>query len=321
MIYVTPREAQVYLKDDQVVVLPTETVYGLAANGCSDAAIAQIYAIKNRPAFNPLIMHYFDVARVQEHVVWNALAESLAQAFWPGPLTLVLPRCPKSPLSLLACAGLETVAVRVPAHFIMREILEALPFPLAAPSANPSEQLSPTRASHVMEAFRMRDVQPAYMVDGGACVVGLESTVVDVTGERPVLLRPGVLTVDQMRPVVGDFAPYDAAGPIKSPGQTLRHYAPRKPLRLNVTDPLPGEGYLAFGPTIAHAFVYQLSASGDLIEAAANLFASLHEMDQDSRFQRIAVGPIPMQGLGIAINDRLGRAATHEFSLAGPDRV
>ncbi len=305
------KEAIRLLSLGEVVALPTETVYGLAADGTSDEAVAKIYALKNRPCFNPLILHCHDLDQVKTLARVPYEAKQLAEQFWPGPLTLILERRPENPLSLLATAGLNTVAVRVPAHPIMQEVLQALEFPLAAPSANPSTQLSPTTAEHVDAAFKDR-LGPALILQGGACEIGLESTILDLTESIPMILRPGAITREMFEICLGtavlDFTSEVSKKP-KAPGQLLKHYAPRLPLRLNVTEPQKGEIFLGFGEIAFEGRGLNLSPRGDLVEAAAHLFAYLHALDNPNLFQGIAVAPIPRHGLGLAINDRLERAA------------
>lgn len=291
-----------------LVAFPTETVYGLGADALSDRAVAAIYAAKTRPRFNPLIVHFPDMAAAQDAAVFDARAEALARRFWPGPLTLVLPRRADSRISLLACAGLDTVAVRVPAHETAQKLLKAVGRPLAAPSANPSGALSPTTAAHVAAALGGK---VALVLDGGPSRVGIESTVIDLSGGNPRLLRPGGLARADIEAVTGALATGgDTAAP-RSPGLGLQHYAPSLPLRLDARDgpERPGEALLAFGAKYhpGYAAARNLSPASDLGEAAANLFAMLRELDRPE-FTAIAVMPVPDQGLGEAINDRLRRA-------------
>ena len=305
-------EAAALLYAGQLVAFPTETVYGLGGDATDDRAVAAIFAAKGRPSFNPLISHVPDVERARELAVFTPLAETLAAAFWPGPLTLVLRRRPDCPVSHLACAGLDTIALRVPAHPVARQLLEAAGRPVVAPSANPSGRVSPTSAAHVAEGLAGR---LALVLDGGPCAIGLESTVVDATGERPVLLRPGGVTLEALEQVAGPVitpenvtAGRDPDAP-SSPGQLASHYAPALPVRLNATDVKPDEALLAFGPKLPGAAVtLNLSESGDLQEAAANLFAMLRRLDRPG-LAGIAVMKLPESGLGRAINDRLRRAA------------
>lgn len=294
------------LKDGLLVAFPTETVYGLGGNALIDHAVAHIYEVKGRPTFNPLIVHVVSQVEAERYVVFNGTAKKLAEAFWPGPLTLVLPRRTDCALSLLVSAGLDSVAVRVPAHPLAQALLKESDVPIAAPSANRSGRISPTQASHVYEELKDK---VAMVLDGGPCALGIESTVVDLTEKQPVILRPGSITREQLERIAGPVKTADGGGSIKSPGMLERHYAPTKPLRLNVTQVQPGEALLAFGkPLPGAAIIENLSASGDLREAAANLFRLLRKLD-DGRATGIAVMPIPMEGLGTAINDRLMRAA------------
>jgi L-threonylcarbamoyladenylate synthase len=307
-------QAAALLRDGQLVAFPTETVYGLGANATSGTAVAAIYAAKNRPSFNPLIAHYASGAAAFDDVTPTPLAERLAAAFWPGPLTLVLPRRAGCAVSQLAGAGLDTQAVRVPAHPLAHRLLAAVGRPVAAPSANPSGRVSPTTAEHVLDGL---DGRIAAVLDGGPCAVGLESTVVDLSGERPTLLRAGGVTLEALRAVVPAIAvtDHDAGATPRSPGQLLSHYAPDLPLRLDAVTVDGTEALLAFGvPLTGAAVVYSLSDRGDLTQAAARLFAGLRHLDAEGRvrgLRGIAAMPIPPTGLGRAINDRLQRAATH----------
>ncbi len=290
------------LRAGRLVAFPTETVYGLGGHACNGAAVAGIYAAKGRPSFNPLIAHVADVASAQKLVVWSDLAEQLAQAFWPGPLTLVLPLKPDHGVSGLVTAGLDTLAVRVPAHPTAQRLLAMVGGPVAAPSANPSGRISPTLATHVMAGL---DGRIDAVVDDGPCGVGLESTIVGLAAERPVLLRPGGLAVEEIEAVLGHpLANRDTADPLTAPGQLLSHYAPNASVRLNATRRGAGELLLGFGPLAGDL---NLSPKGDLAEAAANLFEYLHQLDAQAL--PIAVAPVPDHGLGCAINDRLRRAA------------
>lgn len=291
------------LRKGGLIGLPTETVYGLAADATQDLAVASIFEKKNRPTFNPLIIHGTSKDSFHDHVIWNKTAEALAHAFWPGPLTIILPRLPSSSLSLLVSAGLNSVAVRVPDHPLALSLLQAYGAPLAAPSANPSGRISPTQARHVEEDF-----PDLFILDGGDTTVGIESTIIDLTTQIPVLLRPGGLSQEQIEAIVDeiDSSPQNT---IKAPGMMVSHYAPTLPLRLNVFDPLKDEAYLAFGPTPHEGkHVLNLSQGGNLTEAAANLFKMLRALDR-SPYRSIAVSPIPFTGLGQALNDRLARAA------------
>ncbi len=289
------------LADGRLVAFPTETVYGLGADARNGRAVAAIYAAKGRPSFNPLIVHLADAAAAQRYVTWSDTAQKLADAFWPGPLTLVLPLKPGHGISGLVTAGLDTLAVRVPAHPAARALLRAFGGPVAAPSANPSGRISPTTAAHVLAGLSGRI---AAVVDDGPCPVGLESTIVGLAGE-PVLLRPGGVAAERIEAVLGQALarPQDGAA-ISAPGQLLSHYAPTERVRLDAEAPHPDELFLGFG---AMACDLNLSPGGDLAEAAANLFGHLHALDAQGK--PIAVAPIPNHGLGAAINDRLRRAA------------
>lgn len=286
-------EAARLIRAGQPVAMPTETVYGLAADAGNGEAVARIYAAKGRPRFNPLIVHVHDLAQAAEIAVFGDEARALAQLYWPGPLTLVLPLREGAPIAALVTAGLPTIAVRAPAHPAMQALLAATKRPLAAPSANASGRISPTSAAHVLASLGGRI---KLIVDGGPTALGLESTIVALTGGAPRLLRPGPLDL-------GLAAGED--GRIEAPGQLASHYAPAKPLRLNAEAAESDEWLIGFG---AIAGDVSLSKTGDLIEAAANLFTLLHDADGDGH-SRIAVAPIPDEGIGIAINDRLRRAA------------
>ena len=294
------------LRAGALVSFPTETVYGLGADARHGEAVAAIYAAKGRPSFNPLIAHVASAEAAQRYVQWSPLAEVLAQAFWPGPLTLVLPLRPGHGISGLVTAGLDTLAVRVPAQPSAQRLLQRFDGPVAAPSANPSGRISPTTAQHVEAGLSGRI---AAILDDGACGVGLESTIVGLAGDTPILLRPGGLAAEEIEAVLGrTLANRDIHDPLTAPGQLLSHYAPQERVRLNATAPRAGECYLGFGRNSgARACDLSLSDSGDLVEAAANLFGHLHRLD--SLGKPIAVAPIPDQGLGAAINDRLRRAA------------
>lgn len=289
------------LHDGALVAFPTETVYGLGADARQGEAVAAIYAAKGRPSFNPLIVHVADITTAQKYVDWPGHATKLAQAFWPGPLTLVLPLRAEHDLSPLVSAGLSTVGIRIPAHPIAHALLKEFGGPVAAPSANPSGQISPTTAEHVLAGL---DHRIAAVIDGGPCNVGLESTIIGFDKGRAVLLRAGGLPSEQIEAVLGAPLIHNDNSKISAPGQMASHYAPRGAVRLNATSAHPDEHMLGFG-TIAGTLT--LSASGDLVEAAANLFGHLHRLD--ALGGPIAVAPIPMEGLGQAINDRLNRAA------------
>jgi L-threonylcarbamoyladenylate synthase len=298
------------LRAGDLVAFPTETVYGLGADATDDRAVAAIFAAKERPRFNPLIVHVPNAAAAARDAVFDARAERLAAAFWPGPLTLVLPRRPDSKVSLLVSAGLDTVALRVPGHNVAHALLNAVGRPIAAPSANRAGEVSPTEAAHVAASLGDR---VALILDGGRCPVGVESTVVDLSGPTPLLLRPGGATREALEAVIGPLGAPEVTGdgPARSPGLIGRHYAPGRPLRLDAHAPVAAdEALLAFGPAVPPGFAatLNLSPSGDLTEAAANLFAMLRALDRPEH-AAIAVMPIPNEGLGVAINDRLRRAA------------
>ncbi|HEX2562022.1 L-threonylcarbamoyladenylate synthase [Phenylobacterium sp.] len=289
------------LRAGELVILPTETVYGLAADAANPDAVARLYEAKGRPSFNPLIAHVADLDAAQRVAVFDERARRLAHRFWPGPLTLVLPIRVPAQVSDLARAGLDTVAVRAPAHPIARALLAAFGGPVAAPSANRSGRPSPTTFDAALEET---GAAAAAALDGGSCRVGLESTVVALL-DAPRLLRPGAVTRAEIEAEIGPLAEAEADAK-RSPGRLARHYAPNAPVRLNAAAPEPGEAFLGFGP--GHAGPLNLSAAGDLREAAANLFAHLRAADA-TRPRAIAVAPIPEEGLGEAINDRLRRAA------------
>ncbi|WP_366556233.1 L-threonylcarbamoyladenylate synthase [Aquibaculum sediminis] len=296
------------LRQGGLVAFPTETVYGLGADATDDKAVARIFEAKGRPRFNPLICHYPDAESAKEHVYFDARAELLAARFWPGALTLVLPRRDSCPVSLLCSAGLDSLAVRVPAPPLARAILEAVGRPVAAPSANRSGRVSPTSAEHVAEELNGRI---ELIVDGGPCPVGVESTVVSLLGDAPLLLRPGGIAAEAIAETLGEPLQLpEAEAPLASPGMLASHYAPERPLRLSAQSVEADEALLSFGPETlpGAALETNLSESGDLQEAAARLFASLRALDREG-VRAIAVMPIPDHGLGQAINDRLRRAA------------
>lgn len=323
LIGVTPenmKKAAEILARGGLVAFPTETVYGLGANANDGQAVARIFAAKGRPSFNPVIVHVPDAEAAFALVHADDRARRVAEAFWPGPLTVILPRRDDCPVSDLCAAGLPTLAVRVPAHPAAQALLKVCAFPVAAPSANVSGSVSATTPQHVAEGLGEKlDL----IIAAGACAVGLESTVLDLSGPEPAVLRPGAVTVDDIADVLGvpvslDLGDHDKP---KSPGQLLRHYAPGVPVRLNAVDLQTGEALLAFGsikfmgvrgggaaaglPDTARR---NLSDTGDLYEAAANLFRMLRELDRPEH-TAIAVMNIPDTGLGVAINDRLRRAA------------
>ncbi len=295
-------EAARLISAGHVVAVPTETVYGLAGDAASGEAVAAIYAAKGRPSFNPLIVHVAGLPMAERVAEFGDVARVLAQAFWPGPLTMVLPLRSDAPIASLVTAGLATVAVRMPAHPAMRALIAAVGRPLAAPSANASGTISATRPDHVAHSL---DGRIDLILDGGATEMGLESTIVAVENDRLRLLRPGPITVEMLAAASG--LPVEAAegGAIEAPGQMLSHYAPSKPVRLGALTAEADEFHIGFGAVAGTA---SLSRSGDLGEAAARLFDLLHAADR-SEARAIAVAPVPGDGLGLAINDRLKRAA------------
>ncbi len=300
--------AALALARGQTVAFPTETVYGLGAHACDAEAVAKVFAAKNRPKFNPLIVHVPDREAAEKLADFGSNARKLADAFWPGPLSLVLPKRTDNGIADLVTAGLNTIALRVPGNEIARALLTQAKLPIAAPSANRSGRLSPTAAAHVVAEL---DDIPAFILDGGECDRGIESTVVSLVCDDPTLLRHGAVPRGYIETVLGrSIAVAKDDAPIASPGQLARHYAPRTPLRLGAATVRPGEALLAFGERVPPCNVkaINLSAGGDLAEAASNLFASLRALDEEGA-AAIAVMPIPDQGLGEAINDRLRRAA------------
>jgi len=298
--------AAALLREGGLVAFPTETVYGLGANAADDQSVLRIFEAKRRPRFNPLIVHVRDIDHAETLAVFDSLALRLAQVFWPGPLTLVLPRRFAAGLSLLAGAGLETVALRAPAHPVARELLAASRLAIAAPSANRSGAISATSAAHVVESLgNAVDL----VLDGGPAPLGLESTIVGFAPKGPVLLRPGALERGAIENVAGELHRF-GGDTIASPGRLRSHYSPQTPIRLNAMNVRADEALLAFGPDAPPdaQITRNLSPSRDLREAATNLFAMLHELDA-ARCTGIAVMPVPEYGLGEAINDRLRRAA------------
>jgi L-threonylcarbamoyladenylate synthase len=299
------------LRRGEIVALPTETVYGLAADAANGTAVARIFEAKGRPSFNPLICHVTDISMARRYGVLDARAVALARKFWPGPLSLVVPLVADAPVHPLATAGLSTIALRAP-RGPARDVIAALGRAVAAPSANRSGRISPTRAGHVIE--QLGD-SVAFVLDAGPCEVGLESTIVSLVGETPKLLRPGGVPADAIESVLGETLERTTSGdPITAPGMLASHYAPHVPVRLNAASVASGEALLTFGnAATANAdnavSIRNLSPSGDLVEAAANFFAYLSDLDR-SGASAIAIAPIPDHGLGEAINDRLSRAAT-----------
>ena len=293
----------------EIVAFPTETVYGLGANALDATAIAKVFAAKERPRFNPLIVHVLGLEQAETHAAVNDTARKLIRAFWPGPLSLVLPRKKGCAIADLVSAGLDTIALRAPNHPVARALLEAVKLPIAAPSANRSGRISPTTAAHVeAELGRV----PAMILDGGPCALGLESTVIGVDGDNVTLLRLGALPREKIETMLGrKLARPEPDSHVSSPGQLAIHYAPLTPLRLDARSAKRGEALLAFGPQ-APEFAgpsINLSPRGDLVEAAANFFAALRTLDE-AGVETIAVMPIPAHGLGEAINDRLKRASS-----------
>jgi len=309
-------EAARLLRSGRLVAFPTETVYGLGADATDDRAVAAVFEAKGRPHFNPLIVHVADAEAAFSLGLADGRAERLAEAFWPGPLTLVLPSRPRSPVALLARAGLDTVALRVPGHPVALALIRKAGLPVAAPSANRSGAVSPTAPEHVLEELGGRIEA---VIDSPPCRVGVESSVLDLTGRVPVLLRPGGATVEAIESVIGPVAlPIEPAAAartqsLRSPGLLLSHYAPSLPVRLSAVSAGEDEALLAFGPSPPPAPVaFNLSERGDLAEAAARLFAGLRFLDREGRargLRRIAAMAVPSAGLGLAINDRLSRAA------------
>lgn len=306
-----PLDAAALIRAGELVAFATETVYGLGADARNGRAVAGIFEAKGRPHFNPLICHFPDSDAAWAEVRPDDRARKLTEAFWPGPLTLVLPRRADCRVDLLAGAGLDTLAVRVPAHAGALALLRAAGTPVAAPSANRSGRVSPTTAAHVMEELSGRI---AAVLEGGDCEVGVESTVLDLAAGGAALLRPGGVTVEAIEAVIGPVGwaiPLSAASgrSLRSPGMMLSHYAPALPVRLDAAEAGPDEALLAFGPPLPGAgAVYQLSEAGDLREAASRLFSGLRALDA-SGLRGIAAMPIPFEGLGAAIRDRLARAA------------
>ena len=292
------------LQKGDLVAFPTETVYGLGADATNDKATALIYEKKGRPSFNPLIAHVNGIQMASLYVEINALAEKLMTTFWPGPLTLVLPRKKDCVVSLLASAGLDTLAVRCPKNKIALDLITTFGKPIIAPSANKSGRISPTTANHIIEDYGN---DAPFILDGGPCQVGVESTVLLCTSETPAVLRYGGLAVEDIEEVIGKvIRPEKDENAPHSPGQLKSHYAPHLPLRMNAFEALEGEALLGFGN--APKADLNLSETEDLTEAAANLFSMMHQLD-NPRYTGIAVMPVPERGLGLAINDRLKRAA------------
>jgi len=295
-------EAARLIAQGKPVAIPTETVYGLAADATQPHAVAAIYVAKGRPSFNPLIVHVLDLAAADAIAELPEPARRLAETFWPGPLTLVAPLRPGASIATLATAGLPTVALRSPAHPAMRDLLRASGKPLAAPSANASGTISPTRAEHV---FRSLGDRIELIVDAGPTSVGLESTIAAISDDGFRILRPGPITADRLAAASGLAMVAGGSDKVEAPGQLAQHYAPSKPVRLDAREARDGEWLIGFGAVAGHV---SLSPKGNLAEAAARLFDLLHQADAGGA-PRIAVSPIPDEGLGVAINDRLRRAA------------
>ncbi len=316
--------AAALLEAGELVAFPTETVYGLGADATNTSAVEKIYAAKGRPNHNPLIVHVHSAEQANQIGLFDDRAWSVAEALWPGPITLLLPKRPDNGLSPKATANLPSVALRIPAHPIAMEMLRVFGKPVVAPSANPSGSLSPTSADHVA---RHLGTSVALILAGGASTVGVESTILDLTGSVAKILRPGAIGIDELYPLIGEVVYGDTNGVITAPGQLARHYATNTPLRLNAIDVKKGEAFLGFGRTdfigvegvgfvkdMPSGWHINLSADGDVHQAATALYAALHELDKAGA-TGIAVQAVPMTGLGIAINDRLKRAAVPKTNL------
>jgi len=302
-------KASKLIKSGKLVAFPTETVYGLGADATNDKAIASIYKAKERPQFNPLISHIADTKNIEEYVEWTSEAQKLSDIFWPGSLTMILKRKKDSPISLLASAGLDTIAIRCPDNEIALDLIKKSNCPIAAPSANASGTISPTKAIHVEESI---GDNIDLILDGGACKIGIESTVLSLYNDRPTILRNGAITSEDLEKHITLFKQdlHDETSP-KSPGMMLKHYAPKTPIRLNASNAKDDEAFLTFGNDtnyIGGKIRLNLSKKGSLTEAASNLFSMLRELDKEN-ISSIAVMPIPKKELGIAINDKLKRAA------------
>lgn len=299
--------AAVAIRAGGLVAFPTETVYGLGADVYNPHAVADIFAAKGRPTFNPLISHIAEPDFLKEYAVADSRAIFLAEKFWPGPLTFVLPRKEENPALDLVCAGLRTITVRCPNHPVALDLIRRSGVPIAAPSANRSQSISPTTAVAVFESL---EDNVDMILDGGPCAVGVESTIVDLTTAQVVMLRAGGITKEELEDALNEPIILSDGNPNKptSPGQMLRHYAPSKKLRINALKPEPDEFFIAFGQGYDDAPL-NLSPSGDLKEAAAHLFAYIREADHQNEYQKLAMAPIPTVGLGLAINDRIKRAA------------
>lgn len=300
-------QAAALIKSGKLVAFPTETVYGLGANVYDAHAVAGIFAAKGRPTFNPLISHIADPDELAGYAEADSRALFLAQTFWPGPLTFVLRRKDENPALDLVCAGLKTITVRCPSHPVARALIRQSGVPIAAPSANRSQTISPTTADAVYDSLGDK---VNMILDGGACAVGVESTILDLTTPQAVLLRAGGVTKEELEQALNETVQISDGNPNRptSPGQLLKHYAPAKTLRINATSREPGELFIGFGAGYEWADL-NLSPTGDLREAAANLFAYMRQADKDTRFSRMAMAPIPQRGMGLAINDRIRRAS------------
>ena len=300
-------QAAALIKSGKLVAFPTETVYGLGANVYDAHAVAGIFAAKGRPTFNPLISHIADPEELAGYAEADSRALFLAQKFWPGPLTFVLRRKDENPALDLVCAGLKTITVRCPSHPVARALIRQSGVPIAAPSANRSQTISPTTADAVYDSLGDK---VDMILDGGACAVGVESTILDLTTPQAVLLRAGGVTKEELEQALNETVQISDGNPNRptSPGQLLKHYAPAKTLRINATSREPGELFIGFGAGYEWADL-NLSPTGDLREAAANLFAYMRQADKDTRFSRMAMAPIPQRGVGLAINDRIRRAS------------
>ena len=299
--------AAALIKSGKLVAFPTETVYGLGASVYDAHAVAGIFAAKGRPTFNPLISHIADPEELAGYAEADSRALFLAQKFWPGPLTFVLRRKDENPALDLVCAGLKTITVRCPSHPVARALIRQSGVPIAAPSANRSQTISPTTADAVYDSLGDK---VDMILDGGACAVGVESTILDLTTPQAVLLRAGGVTKEELEQALNETVQISDGNPNRptSPGQLLKHYAPAKTLRINATSREPGELFIGFGAGYEWADL-NLSPTGDLREAAANLFAYMRQADKDTRFSRMAMAPIPQRGMGLAINDRIRRAS------------
>ena len=295
------------IQSGDVVAFPTETVYGLGASAYDAKAIAKIFAIKNRPTFNPLISHIAEIDFLSEYAQTDERVLALAKKFWPGPMTFILNRKDNNPALDLACAGLNKISVRMPNHKVALDLIRASDIPIVAPSANKSQTISPTTAEHVQKSLGNK---VPMILDAGACKVGVESTILDMTHPQIVVLRAGGLAAEVIEEFLGEKVLFSDGNPDKpsSPGQLLKHYAPKYETRINVKDPLPNEFYIGFGKM---ACDLNLSPSGDLQEATANLFQMMHLAEEQKEKEKIAIAPIPNTGLGRAINDRIKRASYH----------